>query len=918
VSAGDKKKQVSGDYVQKHLLKGRFVKAVMKPGSKKKGTIEGDELWEWRQHLKKEHYTNEEFASQIHYEMPVADPVPPSPVHGRKGSLSPPERSFIYLDVGAWIGSKDGKWGKDDSKKPGSYIKRDFGIVCGPLVMLCSFTYAHIKEDCAFWKKNKNSKKEPFQSVAKLIEALSKPALADDNGDLGAVVVREALVSPSASEWFEDDEKYVIHVILGDMHVPVLDGIAQTYGNAKIYRGPVKKTPTGGDEVEVRYPDHVDRLGRVDIRPLQGVIKALAGSDDTKLLDQVIKLALTRVKNFRAATNTYDGKATFGEQTAGSGEFLMALEVATSPPALAAIVGAVGAGAATGAVASWKTGDWEGTDKDRMSPADAEAWFEYYRNGVDGGKPADIFEKAGDHFLHFMGRLATYQNTFLQNQDDMLGARFVQLGDMLDFWVGFTCHYNPSSDPDQPVTLRDLTARKMLQEWTKNLFGKTEQGKHVASAVNLAKQFQLAPVFLYGNHDNYLGARERLEYPFPNSALSFRELGTVQLDPTSPRYLEQRRAHFEWPGLYMEHGHQWEPSNTDSKGTLPVLSTLTLGTPSPMGMFVTQAAFIRPGPIRAFEGQAAGLVAEATGTYGQRLDQIIGAATRFFLSGNGFYCYVMGHTHSACISTVIVSSQHGGTKLDDFRKKYDSDPSLAVSIKGARAGDIKLVNNDYGPADVTVEWVNMLGSASGEWVYLRHEGTPEPNDFKNAIKGLALPNDKGSSGSATFSQVPPGLYRAQYYLTRAATQPFRRSGGQILIEGIGIEGDPTHEAGTTFEHKGEAGFARKIFLRWAFDEGRFYELAPYFEICRAEEATEKPLPPGAGHYAARFSQVGGENAYHGRLELGALRGGKSWNLNDKHGNPAGTWVVRAFSSIDHKRLGAATFVVKAHASKAKR
>ena len=228
-----KREPTTKELIAAELLLGRFTKAVLKPKATGPKVREGDKLAEWMEPLLTDHYVNEKFADRIHYTYPTAFPLPPPPLKGLKGASSSVERSFIYLDVGAWIGSKNKPWGAD-TKFPDRFLKRDFGVICGPLVALCTFTYAHAGKHCELWEKNKNRKNEPWKSVAKLVESLSRPATHEvlrHDEPLGSVIVRDAMLAPMSNPvWPGATKDYVIHVLLGDMHVPVLDDVIQSYG----------------------------------------------------------------------------------------------------------------------------------------------------------------------------------------------------------------------------------------------------------------------------------------------------------------------------------------------------------------------------------------------------------------------------------------------------------------------------------------------------------------------------------------------------------------------------------------------------------------------------------------------------------------------------------------------------------------
>ena len=306
------KEPTEGERRIAEILIGKFVKAVMKPTAKTKGTLEDDELTDWITPLLSDHYITEDFAEELHFSYPAVHPLPPTPLKGLTGASSPVERSFIYLDVGAWIGSKNKPWGKDKSK-PGRYLKRDFGIICGRLVALCTYTYAHAGEHCELWKKNEKNDEEPWKSVAKLIAALSKAAEDEQlRGDapLGSVIVREAMLASATNPvWPADTKDYVIHLLLGDMHIPVLDEEIQTYGpllqrefdTAYQASGPPLQLEANKDKDPGKwFPARVRRLGRLDIRRIESIVKTLVKDDEATMLRNFVRF-LQKARTMSAA-----------------------------------------------------------------------------------------------------------------------------------------------------------------------------------------------------------------------------------------------------------------------------------------------------------------------------------------------------------------------------------------------------------------------------------------------------------------------------------------------------------------------------------------------------------------------------------------------------------------------------------------
>lgn len=202
---------------------------------------------------------------------------------GLVGTSSPPEASFVYLDVGAWIGSKmpEGApgWGDDPDKNagggpPSTGLKRDFGIICGPVVLLCSFQGAcGSLDDCPEWKNKPSATKEPLKTIYASITRLLKD-LSASAGSMGKAIVRGVSVASSANAlWPTNPKDLAIHVVVGDMHMPVLDAEWQALcaGDASC-----------GEQIKNEKDRRVDRYGRVQLGPIEHLVKFLVhpNSDD--------------------------------------------------------------------------------------------------------------------------------------------------------------------------------------------------------------------------------------------------------------------------------------------------------------------------------------------------------------------------------------------------------------------------------------------------------------------------------------------------------------------------------------------------------------------------------------------------------------------------------------------------------------
>jgi hypothetical protein len=172
---------------------------------------------------------NEKFPDTINYDV-FQRAGPPMPAAGAwaapggPSTLSPAERSFIYLDVGRWGGSRF--WP----------TARDFGIVCGRTAVLCAF-------------------KTPVGKAEPLPNKYSRPEVDHINallthlgtGALGPVKVRRFDTARTLLPDNADVTPDRIFVIVGDMHLPVITSLNDTFG-ARFGRQP-GNDGEGGDMV---------------------------------------------------------------------------------------------------------------------------------------------------------------------------------------------------------------------------------------------------------------------------------------------------------------------------------------------------------------------------------------------------------------------------------------------------------------------------------------------------------------------------------------------------------------------------------------------------------------------------------------------------------------------------------------------
>lgn len=610
-------------------------------------------------------------------------------------------------------------------------------------------------------------------------------------------------------------------------------------------------------------------------------------------------------------------------------------EIITATVTVAGILTAAGLGAYA---AAWKFGDWAGIKEDTMTVKEALDWFQYYRGSVDGELHADIFEDAGTDFLSFAKGLSKYKKR--AKAGGVLPLHFVQLGDMVDFWVGFTSHYVPQGSPKggylpgDPATLpvfgyeNDADpdgsgyGRRLAEHWTRNCFGVTKQGKMVAEALELIfegqedRHLEGVATFLRGNHDTYLGT-VRPRYPSPDAPGGVRTLN--------------RKGHYLQDGLFMEHGHQWDGSNADRSPIVPLVDLL-VGTPSPLGEFLTQAAFIRPRAIRRFEGLAQALEAELSDDpqkWGQRPTQIAGAADCYVDMGGAFYCYAMGHTHEACLTKVMVTTSAKddawrGRARDEAVENADTCVYFAAQGKGKRG--FELVEPS---ASVEVKWERVLGLADFDWASLADPLT-NPRSFDETPSSLRVELGGQAFGAHTFKSLPPGVYVARVYFGHTRADFVKESLGKLAVHGVSLEGDAKAAFRRTFTRV-KSRLAEPLVLRWAFPPfGRASEgVVPeaWFGLFRPHEANVswKIATGTSGVWTETVQEV----ATHAAIQFFAMPGGfdfahperTSMGRYDLSDDPRfvetlvqhpGAWEIRVFGDeMGNQVLGRVSFHVEA-------
>jgi hypothetical protein len=136
---------------------------------------------------------------------------------GGSSTASPPERSFIYLDVGRWGGGKFFS------------TQRDFGIVCGRTAALCGFrTTAGTAVGAGPALVNDQNRSAPQGELDAINALLSHLATAPT---MGAPHVRRWDVSRAVLPSGATPTDNIVHIIFGDMHLPIIDDpTSSTFG----------------------------------------------------------------------------------------------------------------------------------------------------------------------------------------------------------------------------------------------------------------------------------------------------------------------------------------------------------------------------------------------------------------------------------------------------------------------------------------------------------------------------------------------------------------------------------------------------------------------------------------------------------------------------------------------------------------
>ncbi|AKB53600.1 hypothetical protein A9239_06280 [Methanosarcina sp. A14] len=412
---------------------------------------------------------------------------------------------FLYMDVGRWGGDKDtgDAWTR----------RRNFGLVCGSVAILCNYENPNSSINRYLGKISEEVLNSPEAKV--LIPLLDKLS---ESTSLGPVTVVNALVcADGITEAPCSDE---ILVFLGDIHAPIMNCCNRTYlqdtnpiditwawprGRLDINDEIITKNGENEKNV-VSFLTEVKELRSVtDIKKIKDIVKkifgeSLEGRKIMQLMDKSIENSFEPQQ-----LNSLDNSQNIKLNNVHIIVMLkMILEVLLDPQNL---------------------NEWD--ENKEITGNNAYYWFNLY-HGDGNKKGADIFQNAGRDLYEFINLLKDYQK-----QGSIL-ATLVQLGDLYDFWLGLKRAFN-TIDPQKMYS--DPAAQSFLEFWRNETL--TETSEYTSKAINLLvnETEDLNTRFIYGNHDSY------------------------RMTPLWKH--EKVSDHFESTGVWAEHGHQSDVFNED-------------------------------------------------------------------------------------------------------------------------------------------------------------------------------------------------------------------------------------------------------------------------------------------------------------------------------------------------------------------
>jgi hypothetical protein len=262
------------------------------------------------------------------------------------------------------------------------------------------------------------------------------------------------------------------------------------------------------------------------------------------------------------------------------------------------------------------------SDDEAVDMPVVDDWFDRY-HGTASALGADVFDGAGVDLLAWLRMLKTYQASAggVDANADNPPIRLMQLGDLFDFWIGLQCPFNllgGARDFPDPSS-----ASKFVSYW----LAESLRNPAIEFLWNFDRKDppvtddRLKTVFLYGNHDTYMG--------------------TALLRARAPLI-----GQFVEPGmgLVAQHGHQDDLFNAEP----------TAG----IGYLLTQAVFV-DNYVRTIEDPMSSLKTKLFGGMWTRLGYDEAALKsclfqRLDIGARPAATFVMGHTHEPALQRVDV------------------------------------------------------------------------------------------------------------------------------------------------------------------------------------------------------------------------------------------------------------------------
>ncbi len=491
-----------------------------------------------------------------------------------------PDRSFSHTispdtnsnklqehQIGSLLYMDIGRWGGSAKTRENTDAAwgrcRDFGLVCGRTAALCTYQWKNRGRMVGKKSVDDDSIQDKIRDDAGYQKMLTLLNTLSSTDQLGRVTVTKALTCMRTNQEIPDWD--TIYVFLGDIHAPIATEKIHTYGGADL-------RDTYGDPIPRSQVD-VPSWNRLDLT-------AIKQSAALLLLAAKISLPLTA-----AALKLF------------SEEIMNAIrdsQFIKHPP----------------------------NDTESITMDEAEEWFDLY-SGKKGKKGADIFEEADADLSRWIELLQKYQKEETPTNPKI---RFVQTGDLFDFWIGLKVGFTDAFDDIAYKYAVQHSVRLWVNQACAYNPGVEKMFRYIDLGMDLDKGFE--PVYLYGNHDNYLSAMRTIK--------------------------STMAATFETTGLRAEHGHYSDTFNHDQGPSL--------------GWAITQLAYIFPSirkledPAASYLSQGKGWVEEnfdvdLDGTIGPRLTAMQYAIARSFVerlknNQKPQLAFVQGHSHRPLLKEI--------------------------------------------------------------------------------------------------------------------------------------------------------------------------------------------------------------------------------------------------------------------------